>query len=267
VRGHRLTHPKGCSDPVPQRSVDAWTAVARIVWVLGVDPNDETGGPCGQIGSPTSRWPPAGVGFSIGDASVGVRLRDRVDTSSVTAVDLMAASALLETDRARGSPRVRSCPLERRAMETVEVMKQTVQRDLGPHRRESETGLKVKAKRRTTRTGKRVGWVSSCLSQSASPVRQFPSLTVWAGGRWVVTSSFSPSFSNQSAQSAQSGSEGVVSSVGRSTSTRRFLFMNDDVSTRRCAQSGAGKTPLTSRSNEGPRSRTCKRAVKSRERV
>ncbi len=241
-----LTHPpKGGSDPVTSAiGSTAWTAVARIVWVLGVDPNDETGGHrVAQIGKSNFKMPPAGVGFSIGDAERWeCGYVTGVDTSSVTAEDLMAASAppgeRTEREEAREFVRVL---LKDGPMETVEVMKQTRAAGISDRTVErARQDLKVKAKAKNhPETGKRVGWVLELpepVRQSSPPV---PLLDGVGGvGGVVVTSSFSPSFSNQSAQSAQSGSEAVwFQAWDGAPPPDDSLFMNDDVSTRRCAQS------------------------------
>ena len=65
-----LTHPpKGASDPVTAAiGSTAWTAVARIVWVLGADPEDETEQRrvC-RVSKTNYRPPDNGLGFTIGN--------------------------------------------------------------------------------------------------------------------------------------------------------------------------------------------------------
>jgi hypothetical protein len=65
-----LTHPpKGTSDPVTAAiGSTAWTAVSRIVWVLGVDPEDESGSKrVVRVAKSNFRMPDDGLAFTIGE--------------------------------------------------------------------------------------------------------------------------------------------------------------------------------------------------------
>jgi RecA-family ATPase len=75
-----LTHPpKGGSDPVTAAiGSAAWTAIPRIVWVLGVDPEDKTEQRrvC-RVSKTNYRQPDNGIGFSIdNDERFECRLED-----------------------------------------------------------------------------------------------------------------------------------------------------------------------------------------------
>jgi len=93
-----LTHPpKGGSDPATAAiGSTAWTAVARIVWVLGIDPDDET--ECRRVmrvSKSNFKMPDDGLAFIIGDDErFDCGYVTGVTTSSVSAEALVAASCL-----------------------------------------------------------------------------------------------------------------------------------------------------------------------------
>ncbi len=126
-----LTHPpKGGSDPVTAAiGSTAWTAVARVVWVLGVDPEDETGARrVVRVSKTNFKEPDAGLSFVISD---DVRFEcgyvTGLLTSTVTAEDLVAASTPADERTAREEARdvLKALLGNDREIETSELLKQT----------------------------------------------------------------------------------------------------------------------------------------------
>lgn len=91
-----LTHPpKGSSDPATVAiGSTAWTAVARVVWLLGIDPDDETETRrVVQVAKSNFHQPDAGLSFVIGDdPTYECGFVTAVQPSHVTAEAIAAAS-------------------------------------------------------------------------------------------------------------------------------------------------------------------------------
>ncbi len=104
-----LTHPpKGASDPVTAAiGSTAWTAIPRVVWVLGVDPTDETKQRRVCLVSKTNyRAPDNGLAFIIeNNANHECGYIAGLSTSSVSADDLMAIQQTDEERTARSEAR------------------------------------------------------------------------------------------------------------------------------------------------------------------
>lgn len=184
----------------------AWTAVARIVWVLGVDPQDETGSlRVARVSKSNFKMPENGVAFSIGDDERWeCGYITGLVASSVTAEDLMAASTPPDerTERDEARELVKSV-LEGGPMETSEFLKMTRSAgfsDRTVERARRDLGVKAKPQN-DANTGKMTGWIVSLPPRQASPPSSLSGAVGGVGGVYM-TSSFSTSFSNQSAQSA-----------------------------------------------------------------
>ena len=168
-----LTHPpKGSSDPATIAiGSTAWTAVARVVWLLGVDPDNEDRRVV-QVSKSNYKLPDAGLSFVIGDD-------DRFDcgyvtgiqSSHITAEAIAAASVPADekTERQEAQEVVRQI-LADGPMETAELQRLT--RSAGISDRTVERArrdLGVKAKpRNDPGTGKVSGWVVELPDHSAA---------------------------------------------------------------------------------------------------
>lgn len=158
-----LTHPpKGASDPVTSAiGSTAWTAVARLVHVLGVDPDDEERRVV-RIGKTNYLDPGIGVSFAIAnhDATEAGYVTD-IQTSTVAAEDLTAApeGRAEKTERGEAREAVRSLLAEGPVL-AAELLKAT--RDAGVSdttvkRARSDLGVRA-VRRKDPNTGRVLGW-------------------------------------------------------------------------------------------------------------
>jgi hypothetical protein len=160
-----LTHPpKGASDPVTAAiGSTAWTAVSRIVWVLGTDPNDESQQRrvC-RVAKTNYRVPDNGIAFTIGND-------DRWECGFVTGLGMSAVSAeelvaIRQTDGER-SEREETRDLLRSILsngpvDTSEVLKTTRAAgvsDTTVKRARGDLGVKSTPRKDPT-TGKLLSW-------------------------------------------------------------------------------------------------------------
>jgi hypothetical protein len=158
-----LTHPpKGASDPVTAAiGSTAWTAIPRITWVLGVDPEDEKRCVV-RVGKTNYAEPPSGLAFTIdSDDKYEVGYVSNLMASSVAAEDLTAAAPAPgdRTERDEARELVRSL-LESGPMETAEVLKQTRAAGLSDTTvKRARRDLRVTAEaRKDPTTGRHLGW-------------------------------------------------------------------------------------------------------------
>jgi putative DNA primase/helicase len=194
-----LSHPpKGTSDPVTSAiGSTAWTAVSRVVWVLGADPDDESGATRAvRVSKSNFKLPDDGLAFRLGDnEQYECGYVTGLATSTVTAEELVAAAMPAEerTDREEARELVRSI-LRAGPMETSELLVAT--RKAGASDRTVERArrdLGVKAKpTHDSATGKMIGWV---VALPDPPCHTTPPDTPKGGvggvGGVVMTSSFS----------------------------------------------------------------------------
>jgi hypothetical protein len=170
-----LTHPpKGASDPVTAAvGSTAWTAIARIVWLLGVHPEDESGARrVVTVSKSNYRMPDSGLSFTIGnDEQYECGFVTGLSSSSVTAEDLAAASvpASERTSREEARAMVKAI-LKKGPMETSELLKLT--RGAGISDRtvdRARSDLGAKASPQHAPDGKMTSWMVSLPDQSATP--------------------------------------------------------------------------------------------------
>ena len=159
-----LTHPpKGASDPVTAAiGSTAWTAIPRITWVLGVDPEDEKRCVV-RVGKTNYAEPPSGLAFTIdSDDKYEVGYVSNLMASSVAAEDLTAAAPAPgdRTEREEARELVRSL-LASGPMDTADVMKQTRAAGLSDTTvKRARRDLRVTAEsRKDATTGRHVGWL------------------------------------------------------------------------------------------------------------
>jgi hypothetical protein len=160
-----LTHPpKGASDPVTAAiGSTAWTAIPRVVWVLGVDPEDETEQRrvC-RVSKTNYRPPDNGIGFAIGnDERFECGYVTGLGTSTVTAEVLMAArqSDGERSEREEVRDLLQSI-LSPGPMDTAEVLKATRASgvsDATVKRARHDLGV-TSTPRKDSVTGKLLGW-------------------------------------------------------------------------------------------------------------
>jgi putative DNA primase/helicase len=194
-----LTHPpKGTSDPVTAAiGSTAWTAVSRVVWVMGADPEDESGATrVVRVSKSNFKLPDDGLAFTIGDdQQYECGFVTGLSTSSVTAEELVAATmpAGERSEREEARELVRSI-LKSGPMETAELLKAT--RHAGASDRTVERArrdLNVRAKpRHDPTTGKMTGWLVELPDHPASTTPPTsPSGRVGGVGGVVMTSNYS----------------------------------------------------------------------------
>jgi hypothetical protein len=160
-----LTHPpKGASDPVTSAiGSTAWTAIPRIVWVMGVDPEDESEQRrvC-RVGKTNYRSPENGISFTIGnDERYECGFVTGLGLSKVTAEDLMAAR---QSDGERSEREEVRDLLESilgaGPVDTAEVLKATRATgvsDATVKRARRDLGV-ISTPRKDSVTGKLLGW-------------------------------------------------------------------------------------------------------------
>lgn len=158
-----LTHPpKGASDPVTAAvGSTAWTAIPRLTWVLGADPEDEARHVV-RVGKSNYAEPPSGLAFSIeSDDRFEVGYVSNLTASAVAAEDLTAATPGPgdRTEREEARDLVRSL-LASGPMDTADVMKQTRAAGLSDTTvKRARRDLRVTAEaRRDPATGRHLGW-------------------------------------------------------------------------------------------------------------
>jgi len=102
-----ITHPpKGTSSPVTAAiGSTAWTAIPRIVWVLGTDPEDESRRAV-RVAKSAFEAPESGIAFSItNDELYETGLVTNITTTDVSAEDLTTAAATQEERGERAEAR------------------------------------------------------------------------------------------------------------------------------------------------------------------
>jgi hypothetical protein len=174
-----LTHPpKGASDPVTAAiGSTAWTAIARIVWVLGTDPEDETEQRrvC-RVSKTNYRPPDNGLGFTIGnDERYECGYVTGLGTSTVTAEVLMSVRQTdgERTEREETRDLLKSI-LKGGPVDTAEVLKITRGAGVSDRtltRARGDLGV-VAAARHDPTNGRLIGWQLSLPDQSTSPLGQ-----------------------------------------------------------------------------------------------
>jgi putative DNA primase/helicase len=201
-----LTHPpKGGSDPVTAAiGSTAWTAVCRVVWVLGHDPDDETGTRrVVRVAKSNFKMPDTGLAFTIGDDERWeCGYLTGLSSSSVSAEDLVAASvpASDRTERDEARALVRSI-LSDGPMDTAELLKLTRAAGISDRtvaRARQDLGVKAKP-RHDPASGKMAGWAVELPTVPTSEPAPLPG-TVGTVGTVVPTSSYSHSFSPERPQ-------------------------------------------------------------------
>jgi putative DNA primase/helicase len=181
-----LTHPpKGASDPVTAAiGSTAWTAIPRVVWVLGLDPQDESE-QCrvARVSKTNYRPPDNGLGFTIGnDEEYECGYVTGLGMSAVSAEELVAARTTdgdrTERDEARD---LLKSILEAGPVDTAEVLKVTRSSGMSDRTVTRARGdLRVRSSaRHDPNTGRLIAWQLALPDQSAShstndatPVRQ-----------------------------------------------------------------------------------------------
>ncbi len=211
-----LVHPpKGGSDPVTSAiGSTAWTAIPRVCWVLGADPEDESGATrVVRVSKTNYREPEHGFAFTIiGDEQFDCGVVAGMTRSEVTAEDLVAATSTgaEKTERSEARDMVRSI-LAGGPMLTAELLKLTRQAGVSDRTVErARRDLQVmSSERRDPTTGRVIGWEAALPTQSASPVRHsWPFGGVGGVGGVGVNRENKCELETQAAQSAQSAKSG-----------------------------------------------------------
>ncbi len=160
-----LVHPpKGGSDPVTAAiGSTAWTAIPRVCWVLGADPEDESGATrVVRVAKTNFREPDHGFAFVIGsDERFDCGVVAGMIRSDITAEALVAATSTGEerTERAEAREFVRSA-LAAGPMDTDALLKMTRAAGLSDRTvKRARSDLKVVAsQRQDPASGRVVGW-------------------------------------------------------------------------------------------------------------
>jgi hypothetical protein len=160
-----LVHPpKGGSDPVTAAiGSTAWTAIPRVCWVLGADPEDESGATrVVKVSKTNYREPDTGFAFTIGnDETFDCGVVSAMTPSTVTAEDLVAATRSAEdkTERAEAREVVLSA-LSTGRMDSAALLKLTRAAGLSDRtvkRARADLGV-VANQRHDPDTGRVIGW-------------------------------------------------------------------------------------------------------------
>jgi hypothetical protein len=171
-----LTHPpKGTSDPLTVAiGSTAWTAVARIVWLLGRDPDDEGRGVV-RVSKSNFKEPAHGVSFSIAeDERYEVGYICGLAESDVTAEDLAAASVPSDERSERQEAReLLRALLAEGPVQSAEVMKTTTAAGLSERtvkRARGDLGV-VASRSYDPETGRVTGWTLalSAMAPTSGP--------------------------------------------------------------------------------------------------
>lgn len=170
-----LTHPpKGGADPVTAAiGSTAWTAIPRIVWVMGVDPDDETEQRriC-RVSKTNYREPEKGIGFRIGDdEEYECGFVTGLGLSTISAETLMAAreSEGEKTEREQAREFLQEI-LSAGPVDTSEVLRLAREAGISERtltRARSDLGVQSKPKHDPT-NGRLQGWQMSLPDQSAT---------------------------------------------------------------------------------------------------
>jgi putative DNA primase/helicase len=171
-----LTHPpKGGSDPVTAAiGSTAWTAIPRVVWVLGADPSDETEQRrvC-RVSKTNYRPPDNGLAFTIGND-------ERYECGFVTGLSMSAVSAEMimaakQTDGERSEREetrdLLASMLEAGPMDTADVLKSTRAAgisDTTVKRARRDLGVTSTARKDPT-TGRTLGWALALPGPQGQP--------------------------------------------------------------------------------------------------
>ncbi len=207
-----LTHPpKGASDPVTAAvGSTAWTAVARVVWLLGVHPEDESGAlRVVRVSKSNFKMPECGLSFTIAeDERFETGYVTQLARSDVSAEDLAAASSPPgeRSEREEARELVRSI-LRDGPMDTADLLKLTRAAGVSDRtvvRARQDVGVKASA-RHDPGTGKMLAWSLSLPEKTTVPTTVPASLRGPVGtvGTVAPNSSYSETQPVQSAQSAQ----------------------------------------------------------------
>jgi len=182
-----LVHPpKGGSDPVTAAiGSTAWTAIPRLCWVLGADPEDESRRVV-RVSKTNYREPDHGFSFSIGsddrfDCGVVVNVRP----SDVTAEALVAAAATGEEKSQRAEARqFVLTALSGGRMLTAELLRMSRAAGLSDRTIErARTDLGVKAApRHDSSSGRVIGWELCLPDGTFDPLSHHTTATEPAGG-------------------------------------------------------------------------------------
>lgn len=174
-----LTHPpKGSSDPVTVAiGSTAWTAVARVVWLLGLDPDDETGTRrVVRVAKTNFKEPAGGLSFTIADTEkYECGFVTNVETSYVTAEAIAAASVppdeKSERDEARDVVRAILTDGPKASADLLKLTRAAGVADRTAERARRDLGVKATP----THDGRQiVGWQLSLPPSSPPPTPPLP---------------------------------------------------------------------------------------------
>jgi energy-coupling factor transporter ATP-binding protein EcfA2 len=171
-----LVHPpKGGSDPVTSAiGSTAWTAIPRVCWVLGADPEDESGATrVVRVSKTNYREPDHGFAFTItSDERFDCGVVAGMSRSEVTAEDLVSATSTGEekSERAEAREVVRAALVGGR-MDTDALLKMTRAAGLSDRTvKRARSDLKVIAsQRQDPTTGRVIGWELRLPDQGTTP--------------------------------------------------------------------------------------------------
>ena len=216
-----LTHPpKGAADPVTAAiGSTAWTAVARVVWVLGIDPEDDTGSRrVVRVSKSNFKLPENGLAFTIGDDErFECGFVTGLSSSSVTAEDLVAAStpAGERTEREEARELVKSIlKAESGPMLVADLLKLTRAAGFSDTTvKRARHDLKTRAKpQQEPGTGKVIGWSVELPATTGPPTGPgTPRGPVGPLGPVVTTTTYTDSFSARRPSGSSEPSEGLGS--------------------------------------------------------
>jgi hypothetical protein len=176
-----LSHPpKGASDPLTAAiGSTAWTAIPRLVWVLGVDPQDGTKSRrVVRVSKSNFQYPDSGLGFVIGNhEELECGYVTELTQSSVTAEELVAASATVEerTEREEARELVHSL-LSDGPMDVSELFKATRAAgfsDTTVKRARGDLGTRSNPRKDPT-NGRTLGWSVALPDHQVNPEGQPP---------------------------------------------------------------------------------------------
>ncbi|MHB8220535.1 MAG: AAA family ATPase [Acidimicrobiales bacterium] len=178
-----MTHPpKAAADPTTAAiGSTAWTSVARLAWILGLDPGDESRRVV-QLGKSNFKLPDAGVAFTIAtNDRYEVGYVDDVATSHVEAEALVAGheNSAERSDREEAGDLLRSI-LASGPVSSGDVQKTTRSAGISDRtvaRARKDLGV-VAAARHDPNTGRMIGWELRLPDQPATPQCQSPTGTL-----------------------------------------------------------------------------------------
>jgi putative DNA primase/helicase len=208
-----ITHPpKGNSDPVTAAiGSTAWTAMPRVCFVIGIDPNDDSGARrVLRVSKTNYREPATGFSFTIGDdEQLECGFVTSLRPSDVSAEDLVTVAEPGEKgDRAEARDFLRSA-LADGSLTTEELLKLTKAAGISERtvrRARADLGV-VSRPRHDPRTGRMVGWIVELLDHTAKPQGQVPQIgPVGRVGRVGVNRTFEGIIEDQAAHTAHNSS-------------------------------------------------------------